>query len=270
MNDDRAFFLGAQDPLEGDGMMLGSVAAHDEKRIGVFQIDPVIGHCPASKRLSQSRYSRAMSGAGLMVDMDDTQTPDHLMGGRAFFVVGMGCADKKHGIQAVDCLSFVVLKNQVCITNLLDTGGDLFECPFPGFFLPFGTARRPVHGFFQAVLVAGHGEHGCSLGAQRTFIDGILGVSLCADQFAVPDMGDDMAAYGTKRTYGDNFFGSLDFQGGGIRLNRLDIDTQLQEGQAQNARPGHLQEFSPVAIHACLLLVEQVENDNVNKQLMFP
>jgi hypothetical protein len=70
-----------------------------------------------------------------------------------------------------------------------------------------------------------------------------------------------VAAHGTKRTDRNYLLGACDLESGRVRLNRLDIDTQLQEGQAQSTRPGDLQEFSPVVIHACLLSVEYVEND---------
>jgi len=198
--------------------VLGSIAAHDEKRICVFKIDPVICHCPASERLSQSRNRGTMSGTGLVIDVDDTKAPGHLMGDCAFLVVGMRCADEKHRIQPVDRLAFVVLKDEILVSDLLDTGGDLLQCPFPGFFLPFAAAGCPVHGFFQAVLVAGHGEHGRALGAKCSFVDGILGISFRTDQFAFLDVGNDMAAHGTKRADGDDLTGARDFEGGGICL----------------------------------------------------
>ena len=69
--------------------MLGSIAAHYQNAIAVFNVDPVIGHCAASERLSQSRYRGAVSGTGLVVDMDDAQAARHLGGRRALFVVGM-------------------------------------------------------------------------------------------------------------------------------------------------------------------------------------
>jgi hypothetical protein len=53
-------------------MVFGSIAAHDQNAITVFDIDPVIGHRAASERLCQSRNCGAVSDTGLMLKVDDT------------------------------------------------------------------------------------------------------------------------------------------------------------------------------------------------------
>jgi hypothetical protein len=35
-------------------MILGGIAAHDQHHVGVLDVDPAIGHRPASKRWSQT------------------------------------------------------------------------------------------------------------------------------------------------------------------------------------------------------------------------
>ena len=69
--------LGLHNPSHADGMVFGSVAAHDKKAITVFEVHPVIGHGTAPKRLSQSRNSWAVSDPGLVVDVNQPQCPDH-------------------------------------------------------------------------------------------------------------------------------------------------------------------------------------------------
>ena len=74
-------------PFHGDGMVFGSIAAHDQDSITVLEIDPVIGHCAAPERLCQSRNSGAVSYTGLVVDVDQAQGPHHRVAGPAFLVV---------------------------------------------------------------------------------------------------------------------------------------------------------------------------------------
>lgn len=57
-----------QDPLEGDGMVLGGIAAHNQDAVTVFQIDVLVGHRTTAKRLSQSRYGGAVSDPGLAIE----------------------------------------------------------------------------------------------------------------------------------------------------------------------------------------------------------
>jgi len=71
----RAPVHGSLNPLEGDRVVGSGVASHDEDHVTVLEIDPVIRHCAASERLSQSRYSRAVSDPGLVFNIDQTQPP---------------------------------------------------------------------------------------------------------------------------------------------------------------------------------------------------
>jgi hypothetical protein len=41
-------------PLETARMVLCRVPAHDQHHVGVLDIDPAVGHCPASERWSQT------------------------------------------------------------------------------------------------------------------------------------------------------------------------------------------------------------------------
>jgi hypothetical protein len=44
VDDRRAVLLGLPDPLEGHGVVFGDVAAFDQDRLAVLQIDPMVGH----------------------------------------------------------------------------------------------------------------------------------------------------------------------------------------------------------------------------------
>jgi len=41
-------------PLKSAGMVLGRIAAHDQHHVGVLDIDPAVGHRPASESWSQT------------------------------------------------------------------------------------------------------------------------------------------------------------------------------------------------------------------------
>jgi hypothetical protein len=49
VQDVGAALLGARQPVHGDRMILGRVAAHDEDDVGVDHVDPVIGHRPPAE-----------------------------------------------------------------------------------------------------------------------------------------------------------------------------------------------------------------------------
>ena len=66
-------FNGLGDPLEGDGVILGCIAADNEDAITILEIVPVIGHCTSTERLCQSRNSSGVSYARLVFDVHQAQ-----------------------------------------------------------------------------------------------------------------------------------------------------------------------------------------------------
>ena len=109
VHDDRvSLVLGFHNPFERNGVVFGSITAHYQDGIGIFNVDPVVGHRAASKRLSQSRYSCAVSDTGLMVHVYHTKAAHGLMGKGTFLVIGVGSAKQKHGFQPVDGVAFFV------------------------------------------------------------------------------------------------------------------------------------------------------------------
>jgi len=73
MNESSSFIPRCLDPFEGNGMVFCYIAAHIEYDICIPEIDVMVRHCAASERLSQSRYSGAVSYTGLMFDIDETE-----------------------------------------------------------------------------------------------------------------------------------------------------------------------------------------------------
>jgi len=54
-------------------VVLSGVAADSENAIGVGEVIPVVGHCPATETLRQTGDSGGMSKTGLMFQIDDAQ-----------------------------------------------------------------------------------------------------------------------------------------------------------------------------------------------------
>ncbi len=73
MDEDGPFVFSRLDPFKGNRMIFGYISPHIKDDIRVSKIDKMIGHCTASERLSQSRYSSAVSDTGLVLNVDETQ-----------------------------------------------------------------------------------------------------------------------------------------------------------------------------------------------------
>ena len=59
------------------------------------------------------------------------------------------------------------------------------HCPVPVLLFPLVAVRGPVPDLFEAVLVGlGEVEEARALGAQRSFIDGMVGIALDVEDFA--------------------------------------------------------------------------------------
>ncbi len=167
-NQFSAIVLGLLHPFHGDGMVCGSIAAHDKDNITVLEVDPVIGHCAAPERLCQSRNSGAVSYSGLVFDVHQPQGPHHGLQRPAFLVVQGRASDVGNGLNSVNHLAFVVLFDEIRVSRGLDSLGYLRESPIPGLFLPFVTVRGPVQDLLQAIGIVGRGlEQSRALGAQE-------------------------------------------------------------------------------------------------------
>ena len=91
MDEDGSLITGCLDPLKRDWMVLSNIPTHVQDNIGISKIDIMIGHCTASERLSQSRYSGAVSDTGLVLDIDYAERPEEFCVQPALLIVE-GCA----------------------------------------------------------------------------------------------------------------------------------------------------------------------------------
>ena len=83
-------------------MVLCRICAHYEDYVSVPDIDPVVRHCTASERLSQSRYSRGVSDTRLVFYIHQAPGPEHLLEQVALLVVEGRAAHMGNGIRPVD------------------------------------------------------------------------------------------------------------------------------------------------------------------------
>ena len=109
-----------------------------------MQINPVIGHSTASKRLSQSRYSCAMSNPGLMFYIDKPQRPGKAVHGQTLFVVNGGRAQGGNSHGPVDFLALIVFLHKGFIPGIFDQAGNAFFAPVPVLGDKLFSIRFPV------------------------------------------------------------------------------------------------------------------------------
>ena len=136
--------LGLGDPLEGDGVVLGSVAAVDHDDIRVLDVDPVVRHRASSKRLCQSRYGGAVSYSSLMLDIDEPQASHPFLQDVTLFIVEGGAADVSDSVASVDLLTLGVLGHERLVPRFLDPLGDFLEGPVPLDLLPLAGSGGAV------------------------------------------------------------------------------------------------------------------------------
>ena len=60
--------LGLGDPFEAAGVGLGGIAAHDNDDVGIFDVNPVVGHRAATERRGQTGHRWSVSDARLVVE----------------------------------------------------------------------------------------------------------------------------------------------------------------------------------------------------------
>ena len=125
-------------------MVFGSVAAHDENAITIFDVNPVIGHCSTPERLSQSRNRRAVSDTGLVVQIDDSQGSSHGIQRPALLIIDVGASKMCYSFSPIYQLALRVFLDKSFVSCGFDPLCDLADCPIPRFLLPFVAAWSPV------------------------------------------------------------------------------------------------------------------------------
>jgi hypothetical protein len=134
-------------------MVFSRIASHNEYAIANTNIGPTVGHCTPSERLSQSRYSGAVSETGLMIHIDDSETSQEFDIEKALIILDMATSYPSNTIGSVDHLAFIVFLDETGITTLLNSLGYFRESPIPGFGFPFRAVGGTVQNLCQSILV---------------------------------------------------------------------------------------------------------------------
>ena len=157
-------FLGLEHPFKGNRMMLGGVAPHNEDSVCVFDVDPMVGHCAASERLSQSRYRGAVSDSRLVVHVDHAE-PRGASGAKERIprCPSARCRVGRCFPRRLTCcpLPFVTMKSLSRVS--LISPGDAVQNEIPVLFLPSVAFRGPVEGLLKSARVIVHGQEGRAL-----------------------------------------------------------------------------------------------------------
>ena len=88
--------------MEGDGVILGGIGAHNEDDIGIANIRPVIGHGTAPETLRQTGDGGGMSYPGLGLRVHHTEGTIHFGDEVAFLVVMSRATELGDGFSAVN------------------------------------------------------------------------------------------------------------------------------------------------------------------------
>ena len=221
MDEECPLVLGSLDPFERDRMILGDIATHVENDIGIPEINIMIGHCTASERLCQSRYSRAVSDTGLVFNVNQSQRSEKLLVKPAFFVIQSGAAYRGNPIRAVDGSPVGIPLHKARLSTLFDVRCDLIEGPLPTYLFPGVAVRSSIADLLKAIVVHSDLIARGSLGAKGAFADGVIRVSLSIDHFSLAvGVDDDPAPNGTITADREGLFRPFDSEFLSIGLDR--------------------------------------------------
>src|ERR1700675_3622265 len=170
--------FGFNRPLEAAGMVLGGIAAHDQHHVGVLDVDPTIGHCAASEGGPQTGDRWAVSNAGLVFQVADPQAA-HTFYDQVVKFVGVGAAaGEGHAFAAIDSVGGSVLLDKCVVARLLHLLRNLGVGLVPRNVLPVGGCGPPNSRLEPAPLVENVMLKRRSLRAERTAVDGVVGIAL--------------------------------------------------------------------------------------------
>ena len=172
------FGLGFHGPLEAHRVGFGRVAAHHQDDVGVLDVDPVVGHRAASERWRQAGHRRAVTEAGLVLQVHHAQAAGELDVEDAGLVAGRRRAEETGGGPAIDHLALGVFLDEVGVAVVLHQTGDAIERLVPGNALPLIAARFAHFGVLQALVAVDVVDQTGALRTQRATADRMIRVAL--------------------------------------------------------------------------------------------
>ncbi|MNZ52605.1 hypothetical protein D3C78_704560 [compost metagenome] len=125
------FGLRFNDPFKADRMGLRRVAAHDQHHVGVFNINPVIGHRPATKGRCQGRNGWTMAQTRLTVDCHHAQRAGKFSVENTGFITGRRRTEHARSCPAVNRQPLGVLFDKVGVTIRFHQAGNTLNSVVP-------------------------------------------------------------------------------------------------------------------------------------------
>ena len=138
-----AMNLGFHRPLKAARMVLRGVPTHDQHHVGVLDVDPAIGHRPASECWPQTGDRRAVSNPGLVFQVADPQAA-HGLYDQIIKFIGVGAAaGKRNSFTAVDSFALTVGLDESVVAGFLYLLRNFGESLIPGNIFPLRCAGTP-------------------------------------------------------------------------------------------------------------------------------
>src|SRR6267143_642752 len=247
--------LGLDGPLEAARMVLGWIPAHDQHHVGVLDVDPAIGYCPASEGWPQTGDRGAVSNAGLVFQVADPQAA-HALDDEIVEFVGVGAAAREgDSLAAVHGMVLRVSFEKSVVAGFLYLLRDLVVGVFPGDIFPLGRARTSDLRLQQPAVVEDVLFEGRALRAERTPIDGMIGIALDMDhlrdrvlRLVTQGVDDHAAADRTVRTRTASFGCAGDLQTLGLCVGGSEVESQ--GGQSHAPHKAALEKSTAGELHA--------------------
>ena len=92
-------------PLKRDRMVFRGIASDDHNSVGVAYINPVICHCTPPECLGQTGHSGGVSYAGLVLDVNHSQSPHKLAVKVALLVIKSSASKSGYAFDTIDFLT---------------------------------------------------------------------------------------------------------------------------------------------------------------------
>src|SRR4030042_3812350 len=211
MNKCCSFITSCLDPFKRNRMVFSNIATHIQNNISITKINIMVCHCTATERLCQSRYSCAVSYAGLMFDIDEAERPEELLKQPAFFIIQSCAAYRSYSISSINHLSIGVLFHNALITAIFDISGDFIKSPFPTDLFPTVAVRSTIADFLKAIIINSYLIRCGTFGTQCAFADWMIRVTLSINHFSLLVCGYQYpTSHRTKTAYSGGLLGTFD------------------------------------------------------------
>src|SRR3972149_2947706 len=184
-----------ENPFHCYWMVFSSIATHYQYTIADPDICPAVGHCPASKRLCQSRYSRAMSETCFMLNINQTKRAEKLLIEPAFLVVNMGASNAGNTVATINHLSFSIFLSKAFVTALFNSLCNFLQCPVPGLCLPIRTIWCSVHNILQPLFIGDQSIGRSTFGTEGTLARRLIRIAFNIDNLSFTCMYNLTATY---------------------------------------------------------------------------